>query len=415
MDKFIRELKFAIKDRTLVLSLIGLFILSCYSLFIGLQETSSEHAMIERTKTLVYQDQEYNLAKQSDVGSAAYYVFHFSYDPPAPLAFVSRGIRDDLPWKHRLRMLALEGQIYESDTGNPELSKIGKLDFAFVAVLLFPLLIILLLFDLRAIEIRNKRWAFLSVTSGNGKRLLFTRAALRSSLLYSVLMFPFVITSIILGVSLSSSLVACAAVAFNCVFWFLLTYFIFIRIESGPTTAAILLGCWFVFVIAIPVGGKYLVEKSITVPKGGEILLSQREAVNDAWDLPVDATMNPFIESHPQWSDTPKIEQGFEWKWYYAFQQMGDERVENASKALRSGIAKRDQAMSIVALLSPTLLTDRLLAKVAKTDVTAFLNYDTCVRNFHQSLRAFHYPMLFGNVEFSLEHMENLPRFEACQ
>jgi len=33
-------------------------------------------------------------------------------------------------------MLALEGQIYESDSGNPELSLIGKLDFAFVAAFL---------------------------------------------------------------------------------------------------------------------------------------------------------------------------------------------------------------------------------------------------------------------------------------
>ena len=67
--------------------------------------------------------------------------------PPSALAFAARGVRDDLPWKHRIRMLALEGQIYETDAGNPELSRIGKLDFAFVAAFLLPLLLILLLHD----------------------------------------------------------------------------------------------------------------------------------------------------------------------------------------------------------------------------------------------------------------------------
>jgi len=72
---------------------------------------------------LANEDRDHSLASQSDAGGAAYYAFHFTYDPPSSLAFVSRGIRDDLPWKHRVRMLALEGQIYETDSGNPELSR----------------------------------------------------------------------------------------------------------------------------------------------------------------------------------------------------------------------------------------------------------------------------------------------------
>jgi ABC-2 type transport system permease protein len=380
----------------------------------GLQESASEHAMIERIKSHVTQDREYNLAKQSDAGSAAYYAFHFTYNPPSSLAFVSRGIRDDLPWKHRIRMLALEGQIYETDAGNPELSKIGKLDFAFVAAFLLPLLSILLLYDLRAVEIRNNRWAFLSVTAGNGNRLLFERAILRSSLLYCALIVPFVIASVINGVSFSSALLVIGAITFNCLVWLILACFVFTRIESGPTSAALLLGCWFVFAVAIPVGGKYAIEQSINVPKGGEILLTQREAVNDAWDLPKEATMTPFLKSHPLWANTANITQPFEWKWYYAFQQVGDQTVEPLSVALRSAITRRDNAMSSVAWISPPLLTERLLSYAGQTDVASFQRYDQCVRKFHQNLREFHYPMLFGDVEYSSQRMGKLPTYETC-
>lgn len=51
--------------------------------------------------------------------------------------------------------------------------------------------------------------------------------------------------------------------------------------------------------------------------------------VNDAWDLPKEATMTPFLERHPQWHNTSKVGQDFEWKGYYAFQQIGDQIVDN--------------------------------------------------------------------------------------
>jgi len=414
MESFVRELKFALKDRIVVFSLIGITLLSIYSLTAGLQKSAAEMALIERTENLVTQDRKYNLAKQSSAGGAAYYAFHFTYSPPSSLSFVSRGVRDDLPWKHRIRLLALEGQIYETDADNPELSKIGKLDFAFIAAFLLPLLSILLLYDLRAVEMRSNRWAFLSVTVKNGQRLLLGRSSLRSLLLYLAVIIPFIILSIINNADFSNSLLIAMAVALNCLFWCILAYFIFSRIESGPSTAALLLGCWFIMAVAIPVGGKYVVEQSITVPKGGEILLMQREAVNDAWDLPKETTMTAFLERHPQWNNTARITRPFEWKWYYAFQQVGDQRVETLSNELHSNIKRRDDAMSWIAIASPILLTERLLSQAAQTDVTSFQDYDRCVRSFHRRLRDFHYPMLFGDVAFSAEKMSKLPNFEVC-
>lgn len=414
MDNLYRELKFAIKDRVVFVSLIGIALLSSYSLIVGLKESIAEEALIERTKTLVTQDRAYNLAKQSDAGGAAYYAFHFTYDPPSSLSFVSRGVRDNLPWKHRIRMLAIEGQIYETDSGNPELSRMGKLDFAFVAAFLLPLLSILLLYDLRAVEIRNNRWEFLSVTAGSGIRLLIVRALLRSALLTAFLVVPFVVAAIVTDANLSSILLVICAVTLNCLFWCLIALFVLTRIESGPTTAALLLGCWFVVAVALPVGGKHLAEQIIGVPNGGEILLTQREVVNDAWDLPKESTMNPFTERHPEWRNTPEITKSFEWKWYYAFHQVGDQTIEPQSTALRDGVAKRDKAMSVVSLISPPLLTQRLLSNAAKTDIKSFQHYDACVRRFHHRLREFHYPMLFGDVAFSSEQMTNLPVFEPC-
>ena len=414
MGNLLCELKLVLKDRVVLFSVIGITLLSTYSIISGLKESSYENATIERVTRLVNEDREYNLAKQRDPGGAAYYAFHFTYDPPSSLAFVSRGTRDDLPWKHRIRMLALEGQIYESDSGNPELSLIGKLDFAFVAAFLLPLLSILLLYDLRAVEIRNNRWAFLSVTSGNGNRLLIIRAVIRSALLFAGMVIPLLVAAVINNANGLNTLVIVACVALNLIFWCFLTHKLLTRIESGPTTAALLLCCWFIISVVIPVGGKFFVERIISVPEGGEILLTQREAVNDAWDLPKEATMTPFLARQPQWVNTAKIEKAFEWKWYYAFQQVGDQTVESISEQLRSAIARRDQAMGLISFVSPALLIKRLLSRAANTDIASFQHYDRCVRDFHLSLREFHYPMLFGDVEYSSDQMQKLPVFKPC-
>jgi len=414
MDSAIRELRFALRDSVVVLTLIVGAFLAAFTIFSGLKEISAEEAQIERVQQMIDSDRAYALKDQSDAGSAAYYAFHFTYDPPSALAFAARGVRDDLPWKHRIRMLALEGQIYETDAGNPELSRVGKLDFAFVAAFLLPLLLILLLHDLKAGETRNNRWTFLSAISGNGSSVLQGRALLRAGLLFVCVMTPFVIAAIMSAASAKSVFIVLVVVAVNVAFWSWLSLFITARVEAGPTAAALLLGVWFVLAVALPVGGKLMVENAAPVPKGGELLLTQRETVNDAWDFPREATMTPFYERHPEWANAKPVSEGFDWYWYYAFQQVGDQRVEKMSQKLHEGVALRDRAMGFISLVSPPLLVDRTLASAAQTDIVSFQAYDQCVRDFHAALRDFHYGMLFGDSEYSAEVMDRLPLFVPC-
>ena len=414
MDSLFRELRFALRDPVVVLTLVIGVLLSSFTVLSGLKEISAERAQIDRIQQMVDSDRAYALEAQSDAGSAAYYAFHFTYDRPSKLAFAARGIRDELPWKHRIRMLALEGQIYETDAGNPELSKFGKLDFAFVGAFLLPLLIILLLYDLKAGETRNNRWTFLSATSGNGPRILLNRAFLRAILLFVCIAAPFSVAATINSANPLSILFVLFVVAINVIFWTSVSLFVTARVESGPTAAAYLLGAWFALTVALPVGGKLMIENAVPVPKGGEILLTQREAVNDAWDLPRAATMTPFYERHPKWADAQPTSEGFDWYWYYAFQQVGDQTVEPMSQKLRDGIAARDRGMGVVSFFSPPLLVNRSLAMAAQTDISSFQAYDRCVRNFHAELRKFHYEMLFGDVEYSAEVMKGLPDFAPC-
>ncbi len=411
----IREARFLAKRRSLQFFLLVIFALSAFSIWTGVMEINAQQATIER---LVEKDQAERtsvLAKQPDVGSAAYYSFHLTYSPPDALAFAAIGQRDIYPWKHRIRMLAIEGQIYENDTTNPELSFLGRFDFAFLDSILVPLFVILLLFDLRASEREAGRLALLTITAKNQHKLWSARAIVLMTALLTVLLVPFFIGACYVQAKLlSTAFMALVAIA-HVLFWAVLTLWVgntfTQRAQSSARIASVLLGVWLLLSVVVPVVSDTLIKQSIDSPSGGEILLQQREAVNDAWDLPFEVTWQAFLKNHPQWADKTEMKALFEWKWYYAFQQVGDEKAAALSQAYRQAIVQKDHAAGLVAYISPPILSQRLMTKLASTDINAALAYEQNVRDFHRSLRMFFYPFLFNNSEYSVKAMAQLPAY----
>ncbi len=151
------------------------------------------------------------------------------------------------------------------------------------------------------------------------------------------------------------------------------------------------------------------------MPDGAEILMIQREAVNDAWDKPKAATMEPFLARHPEWRAYGAVTKPFEWKWYYAFQQTGDMQAEPIVRAYREGRLARDEAAGIAALLSPTSLVERGFERLARTDARAMIAYEDSVRAYHAQLRAFHYPLLFRDPPYDPLAFESLPRYRPAR
>ena len=415
VSSVVRELVFAVRLRSVRYALLVAFVGSCLAIVAGVMAVNDERSQIQTLEAADALDRTTAIANQSDPGGVAYYAFHLTYASPADLAFVARGTLDTLPWKHRIRMLALEGQLYEADIGNPELNLSGYLDYAFVIGVLLPLLFIFTLYDVQAGERRSNRHDLLMVTAvGEGSRLFAIRSSVLALSLWLAFLIPFAAVALWLGVSFAGTMQVAGLTLLSAVFWLLVCRYIVARVDSGPTCLAALLGVWLALAVLFPAASQVVVRSIIDVPSGGALLMAQREAVNDAWDLPKPMTMNPFIARHPEYAPYQSVQKPFEWKWYYAFQQVGDQTVEDMSAALRGGVARRDKVMGWLSIFSPPMFIERSMAGIAKTDVQAFHAYEDCVRAFHASLRGFYYPMLFGVEEFSEGTKDQLPEFEPC-
>lgn len=410
----IRELKFMLRDKAVWVWLSLAFLFSGLAIMLGLIEVHQQRIEITELQKLDQTERQAVLTKQSDWGSAAYYTFHITYDPPSHFAFAALGQRDISPWKHRIRMLALEGQIYETDANNPDFALIGRFDFAFVISLIAPLLVILLLFDLRSAERISGRLNLIEASVINARKLWWQRSMLRILALTIALCLPVILGGIFSSTSFSTLSFCLIVVTLYLFFWMTLVLWLTNANQSGSYNLTTLLGVWLLVCVVIPATLTQIINASTPIPDGGEIVLTQREAVNYAWDLPREATYEPFLQRHPELTDYTawNDEDGFEWKWYYAFQQVGDQTVETLSQSYRDGQSKRDELAKWLSLISPASLIQRKMESLAETDMDSALGFDQNVRDFHAELRAWYYPKMFKSADFdSNQALESIPTF----
>lgn len=410
-----REAKFAASDRTVWFWLMIVLCLSIITVSFGLAEVEQQNSTIKNLIDADQQDRTDVSKKLKDWGSAAYYNFHLTYDPPSDFAFSAMGLRDAQPWKHRVRMLAFEGQIYERDVGNPSVALIGRFDFAFLAAFIIPLILIMLLYDLRTSEITAGRYNLLEATLGKTFRFWLLRASIRSGTLFLCLVVPLIVAGIATGTSLEKLISAALFIFLYLVFWTLVCFWVASWRKHGSVILLSLIMIWLATAVIIPAGARLVIDRMVAIPSGAEILLLQREAVNDAWDLPREETMKAFFDRHPEWADYERTDSAFEWQWYYAFQQVGDQKTESLSKAYLNGRLERDRLASWVALLAPPALLERAMQSLAQTNFKSSIEYELKVRDYHKALRDYYYPKFFRNRSFDKSLLKNLPAYKPDQ
>ena len=406
-----RETRFMLHDRAVVVWMLVVFCFSSFAVWSGLVEVRQQQESIVFLMDADQQDRSAEFSKQSDWGSAAYYSFHLTYDPPSDFAFAAMGQRDASSWKHRLRMLALEGQIYEHDPGNPELALIGRFDFAFFAAFVLPLILIFLLHDIEASERSAGRFDLLVASAGSSGPLWWQRAVLRSGGILLATIVPLLIAGVLSGTTSSTLIGAVVLLVAYILFWTLVCLWFASWKRSAPVILASLIGVWVLLSTVLPAGSRAIIDRMVPIPSGAEILMTQREAVNDAWDLPVENTMEPFVERHPEWAGYTHTGEGFDWGWYYAFQQVGDQSAEHLSQAYTAGRVERDRLAGLFAIAAPPALLERQLQSLAGTDMRSVLAYESRVRTFHAELRTFYYPGLFRDDPFDPGRLADLPQF----
>jgi ABC-2 type transport system permease protein len=414
MNTLTREWLMLSRSRTSVTSLLLLFVLSAMSVWVGVEEVDQQRQRqqelqeLQRQETAVLAEW---IDKSGDAGYAAYYTFHPTWNPPSALAFAALGLRDVAPQTLRIRALGLEAQLYENENFNPELAVAGRFDFAFVVIYLLPLFIIALLHDFVSREREAGRLPLLAALSPRIGSVWWTRALLRSALVAIALVGPFLFGAWFEAAPLAEASCFAGVVLAYLLFWAALVAWVGLARWIPAVHAAVLVAAWAALTLATPTAVQTVVAHSVPVTQGTELTLAHRELVNAAWDQPKEATMRPFLETHPEWQGTSPVTGRFHWKWYYAFHHVADQRVADRTRKYRDGLMTRQRLTERTGWWLPPVGAQVLLHRLAGTDLPAQLEYEDAIRQYHARLRRFYYPYFFEERPFGQSDFDRAPGF----
>jgi len=414
------ELCRLIRARSVWLVWLGLVVAGALALWAGHRAAAAQRAAIAGLPGH-YAAQMERIAAQfhegGDAGYIAYYTFFPTYHAPPPLAPLAVGVRDVAPTVIWVRLLGLEGQIHESDLGNPALQALGGFDLAFVVVALAPLALLVLTHDALTRDRAAGRLPLLAAQAGSLAALLAVRVGLRAigtGIVVSGLAFAGVAGGLSnVAADLGPWLVAVWA---GLAAWTGIAALVAALARTPATSLAAALTAWVSFAVLLPALLNVALATAFPVPEGLELTVRQRQEIHSGWDKPKDATFAKFYQQNPDWSGAPPVTGRFAWRWYYAMHQVGDEAVAASSQAYRANLRARAARLAQWAWLVPPAYGQLLLAQRAGTDLEAHLDYVERVRAFHAGMRAYFYPLTFATPERVLQPADyaDFPRFDPA-
>jgi ABC-2 type transport system permease protein len=397
-----------IRSKGTKIGLLFLLLIGFLSLLIGKQfQEKQNHTIIEATR---YQQEHItrNAAFHKDeMGLLLYYIKFSLVNKTVPVNSLAIGQRDVNPSVQSVTIRGLEAQQYDAELNNPNNLLSGNIDFSFVLVYLFPLLIIAFTYNIISEEKESGTWKIVATQSQNTFLYILKLFYIRILSLIALLTLVLFAAVLFLNIPIDKSfLVFCGVGILYLLFWFAICFYIVSLQKNSNFNAVMLLTIWLFLIIVLPATINTYIVNQYPVPEALELTLKQRNAYHEKWDMDKKITMDKFYSHYPQFKSYPLPEAEFSWLWYYAMQQAGDDDSAVQSKELLAKLAQRNHASALIALFIPTLHTQLQLNEIAKSDLENQLLFLKATRQFHEKLRLYFYPKIFDNEAVSQQKWE---------
>jgi len=380
------------------IGILVLLVTGFAGLYFGNTFIDKQKEAIEKAAVLQQKNTQNNVEHfGNDIGL---FFFHNKFsmaNVPQPWAAFANGQRDVNPYLISATMLALEGQIYDTEITNPVSLLFGNMDLSFVFIYLFPLVIIALVYNLIAEERESGIWPLLKSQTNQLSKLIWKKFMVRTVAIYLTSIILLLASVLYLHLPTDQNLLAVTVfIWLYLAFWFAVSFFVISLSKSSSYNASVLVALWVLLCVVLPASLNLVLTQKYSVPEALQNVINQREGYHEKWDMPKEVTMKPFFEHYPQLQHYPfPADKTFSWFWYYGMQQMGDDQAVESRKAVAQKLKLRQHFTSIAALFLPTIQTQLGINEVAGTDLNAHIAFQVAYRSFHEKTRLQFYPAIF--------------------
>jgi ABC-2 type transport system permease protein len=388
------------RSRMVTIGLFFVLLAGVASVFIGKAHLQKQQVSIAKAADLQQEHLVRNVQFfNKDMGLLFYYLRFGLVNETHPLNALSIGQRDVNSSLQNVNIRNLEAQLYDTDLFNPYGLLAGNLDFSFVLIYLFPLLIISFTYNLLSEEKEGSTWRLVLSQHDKPVNFLWKKLLVRVFVVLLALLFLLGIAVVVLSLPFDNALLAVAGLSiFYVFFWFALSFFIVSLKQNSGTGAVILATAWLLLTIVLPGAANNYLSARYEVPEALATMVKQRQGLHEKWDTEEGPTLEKFFAHYPQFSKYPRPDKKRGWLWYYAAQQMGDDESATDSKQLREKLWQRENASRQLAYLVPTLHTQFQLNNIAGSGLSNQLKFLDATAGFHEQLRLKFYPAIFEEM-----------------
>lgn len=329
--------------------------------------------------------------------------------PPAPLAPIAMGQRDLHPQAVRVtnKVDLIRERETETPMAGPTRLRTGAFDPAFLFVVLFPLVIIALSYELLSGERERGTLAMLLSQPISQSAFVLGKAAARGVVLSLVTVVFAVVGLVVAGAELRAGeawshigLYALVLVLWS-TFWLATAIAVNSRGGTSAKNALVLVGVWLVLVVVVPGLINVGVNSIYPPPSRVELLHEAREAAQE-----VESRLTSMVGRHDV---NPK--RGELAKKVVQVQDELANRSEPILAELKEQLERRHRLMERLQYLSPAILVQLALEDVAGSGAVRHQRFQEQADAYHKRFRAFFSERIQAGALFSPKDFQALPQF----
>lgn len=333
---------------------------------------------------------------------------------PAPLALVAVGQSDLFPPAIRVTTGSKDNFLFADEIDNPANLLSGATDLAFVIVIIYPLVILALTFNLLAGE---REAGSLAMTLASARR---PGAALGGKLAARVLApIVAILLATAAGAGFFAGREALAAAGFAQLVAVIFVYGLFWAAlaaavdglgKSSAFNALTVIGAWVALTMLTPAAINSLAGYAHPAPSRVDMVLAARAATTDA-DRERDAALARYMDEHGADAGMKRGAAQERTLRRLATQEAAFQRVEGVIAEHDAQLERQRALADRLAFLSPPLLAWRAMTDIAGTGEARYRDFLARIHAFHLDWRDFFLSRARAGAPMTAKDYAALPRF----
>lgn len=335
--------------------------------------------------------------------------------PPAPLGSLAVGLGDLHPHFYKLGLRSKSFTLSNDELENPLNLLSGTFDLSFGIVLLFPLFVIAMNYNLLSSEREQGTLPLILSQPVSLRDLLAGKLLVRGGVVLSVALLVTLLGGLALGDSgdaLPRLLGWCVVITLYGLFWLALCVAVNAWGRSSATNAIALAGCWLAFCIIVPSAVNITATALYPIPSRVEMIQSIRRAGKEAQEKG-SQLLARYLEDHPELSPTAGT-QGPQPDFSsitYAVQMEVDKRTEPVLKRFDRAVEQQQSVVDNARFLSPAILTQVALGELSGTGLARYRHFQAQATAFHQRWLDYFFPLIFQRAKLTSSQLGSIPTF----